>query len=117
MSDTPTKSNYTPLLNRLSEMQESAYYATARADLLFAEQAIVCLERELSAKNDEITGGYKEKYLLLAAQHTREIEMILSVIEEISRKADGGLCSMTFGGARAFLTDIKEKCKEISELG
>lgn len=75
------------------------------------------LERELSAKTDEIAGGYKEKYLLLAAQHTREIEMILSVIEEIGRKADGGLCSMTFGGARAFLTDIKEKCKEISELG
>ena len=53
MSYTPTKANYVPLLNRLSEMRATDYYATAYADLLFAEQAIISLERELAAKTKE----------------------------------------------------------------
>jgi len=59
-------------------------------------------------------GEYKNKYLSLSAQHVRETEMLLAVIEELGIKAGGGLCSMTFDGARAFLTDIKTQCEEIS---
>lgn len=41
MSDSVNTSEHAPLLNRLAHMQESSYYATARADLLAAERLIV----------------------------------------------------------------------------
>ena len=53
MSYTPTKSNYVPLLNRLSEMRATDCYAMAHADLLLAEHAIISLERKLAAKTKE----------------------------------------------------------------
>lgn len=60
MSDTPTKSNYALLLNRLAEMQRVAYYATAKQELGMAEQAIVKLERELAAATERAEKAEKE---------------------------------------------------------
>lgn len=47
---TPTKYEYSDLLNRLSEMQDSPYYATAKRTLAQAEHAIVSLERDRAAR-------------------------------------------------------------------
>lgn len=44
--DGSTKSAHAELLNRLSEMQDAPYYATARATLAEAEATIVRLERD-----------------------------------------------------------------------
>jgi uncharacterized protein (UPF0210 family) len=45
---TDIKTNYADLLNRLSEMQRSPYYATACHTLVQAEMVIVNLEIELT---------------------------------------------------------------------
>lgn len=43
------KSNYASILNRLHEMQQAPYYATAKEALSLAEQTIVDLETKLAA--------------------------------------------------------------------
>lgn len=54
MADAPKiKSDYAPLLNRLDEMQQAPYYATARDTLAEAERVICHLER-LAARIDFI---------------------------------------------------------------
>jgi hypothetical protein len=50
---TEFKSNYADLLNRLSEMQRSPYYAIACHTLVQAEMAIVNLEIELTKLQQE----------------------------------------------------------------
>lgn len=47
MSDSVNTSEHAPLLNRLAQMQEASYYATARPTLLAAEKLIVHQEDEL----------------------------------------------------------------------
>ena len=48
------KSNYANLLNRLVEMQDAPYYATAKETLVLAEVAITSLEERLNAANGKL---------------------------------------------------------------
>jgi len=43
------KSKHTLILNRLHQMQQAPYYATAREELALAESTIVQLEAEIAA--------------------------------------------------------------------
>ncbi len=49
-----TKSGYATLLNRLSEMQEAPYYATAKQTLAAAEAVIFDLEQKCEHRQAQI---------------------------------------------------------------